>query len=322
MAAVLAIAGPLLGAAGSLSGLFGNNGASSVPMASNYQIAPQMLGGAANNSLDTISAMGGNNTWNIPQATNVTNTLNNNPGAQSWMNGAQGASNMGQAAAGNAFGAGGNQYAGANAVMNTAFDPQNALYQKSLQQTQDQQNVANSRAGVATSPYGAGLADQNLQNFNIGWQNNQLNRQTQGLGAATSANQAGAGLQQGATNLYGTSSALPYNAWNTIYGNQFGALQNLGQFGNSANAIPQQQVQDWNSILGIGNQQAGTANSIAQTGLNQNNMAFNQNQVYGNQLGQSLQGLGKAWGNYNSGSGSGNPYSTSSLPNSGLGGIY
>lgn len=76
---------------------------------------------------------------------------------------------------------------GANAVMNTAFDPQGALYDRTLQQVQDQQRVGQAARGITMSPYGAGLENKALSDFNIDWQNNQLGRQTQGLGAAQQA---------------------------------------------------------------------------------------------------------------------------------------
>lgn len=86
-----------------------------------------------------------------------------------------------------------------NAVLQTGFDPQNALYDRSFQQQQDQTNAANAMNGVAGSPFAAGLDTQANQNFNIDWQNNQLNRQIQALGAYDSAASTYAGNTEGLT---------------------------------------------------------------------------------------------------------------------------
>jgi len=55
----------------------------------------------------------------------------------------------------------------------TAFDPQNQLYNQQQQVNNQQQNAINAQNGVAGSPFGAGLAGESNQNFNINWQNNQ-----------------------------------------------------------------------------------------------------------------------------------------------------
>lgn len=90
----------------------------------------------------------------------------------------------------------------AQQTMQTAFDPQQALYKQLFQQQQDQGNVARSQAGVADTPYGAGLAQQGNQNFDINWQNQQLGRQAQGAQTAgslfgTAGNAATAGTAIG-----------------------------------------------------------------------------------------------------------------------------
>jgi hypothetical protein len=72
-------------------------------------------------------------------------------------------------------------------VLNTAFDPQSALYNRTQQQVTDQANAVNSQYGLGSSAAGAGVANQASENFNIDWQNQQLARQTQGLGAVGQA---------------------------------------------------------------------------------------------------------------------------------------
>ncbi|MCO1349262.1 hypothetical protein L0Z31_17505 (plasmid) [Burkholderia vietnamiensis] len=96
------------------------------------------------------------------------------------------ANSMGTQATGNYGMQNALQQAGAN-VFNMALDPQNALYDRTRQQLQDQTGVTNSMYGLGSSAAGAGVANQALSNFNIDWQNNQLGRAVQGLGAYAGA---------------------------------------------------------------------------------------------------------------------------------------
>jgi hypothetical protein len=170
-----------------------------------------------------------------------------------------------------AFGAGGN-------ILNTAFDSQQDLYNRTLQQVQDQTRAANEAAGVGTTPYGAGIESQAARNFNIDWQNQQLQRMIQG-------GQAGAGLQAGASPLFMQSAGLPYGAAQTIGGNQMGALGQLGQFGTSAAGIPGQQIGALQNYLGWGTGQQNLAGSLPlqqyYAGLGGQQQAFNQAQLAG-----------------------------------------
>ena len=87
-----------------------------------------------------------------------------------------------------------------NSALTTGFDPQGALFSQMFQQQKDQSNVTNAQNGVAGTPYGAGLVDNNNQNFDINWQNNQLGRQQTAAGTAQGLIGAGAtGAQTGTT---------------------------------------------------------------------------------------------------------------------------
>lgn len=105
----------------------------------------------------------------------------------------------------------------AQQVANTAFDPQQALYNQLINQTQQQSAAQNAMSGLSGTPYGAGLANQNLQNLAINWQNQQLGRQMQGLGALTQGyGAANQGLQDvlggfGAANTGFGSAATGFN---------------------------------------------------------------------------------------------------------------
>lgn len=128
-------------------------------------------------------------------------------------------------------------------ALTQGFDPQNALYNKLFQQQQDQANAENAMAGVATTPYGAGLVNQGNQNFNLAWQQQQLANQAQAAGTASQLANAGMGaLSSGAGtagNLLGSAAAAEQAPQNLI----------------------QQQIQDYLAYIS-----ANTANSAAMTG--------------------------------------------------------
>lgn len=87
----------------------------------------------------------------------------------------------------------------AGQALQNGFDPQNQLYGKLFQQQQDQTRANSAASGVAMTPYGTGLNNQADQNFNMGWQNNQLSRQAQGAQTAEGLlGRYGAGMQSGA----------------------------------------------------------------------------------------------------------------------------
>jgi hypothetical protein len=156
--------------------------------------------------------------------------------SQAWGNTA-GAEAAGQGTA--AIGQGANMYNASNAVLNTAFDPQQQLYNRMFQQNQDQTNASQAQRGITMSPYGAGAAAESNKNFNIDWQNNQLQRQTQGLQSAGQGNTTGANLGSTGVNQTMAAGQLPYNAAQQ-------GLQNT-----------EQTIQDYLAYLGKG--QAGDA---------------------------------------------------------------
>jgi len=258
------------------------------PPAANVQ-APTMqtynptgMGGAESNLLGGISNLGQFNLYgqNIPEASAITRGIIDNPGAPGWLSGAQYAGGMAQQGANNAFNAGGGLYSlGAN-VAGTAFDPQNALYARTVQQLQDQTRAGQAARGIQTTPYGAGLEDQQMRNFNIDWQNQQLQRQLQGLSGVGSAFGQANQMQSQAPGQYLQGSAMPYQVGQQIGQNQLGALSTLGGFGQQASQIPQQQIQDYYNYLGWGNQAnqgANTANNqLFQNQLRQSELGWNQ----------------------------------------------
>ena len=187
----------------------------------------------------------------------------------------------------------------------TAFDPQNALYNRTQQQVTDQTQAALASAGLGSSPYGAGVAGQTASNFNIDWQNAQLQRQAQGaqtygtISHAAGADFTGAaGLGQISTAATNQAGQLPYAAYGQ---NQQNIQQALGATtgGIAGLYTPMQNAFNQEQAYAAGGQQA------SQLALSGQGQAFAQNQQSMTALGQGLGGLASniqsIYNNWNSG---------------------
>lgn len=299
----------LIGLGGAAAGLFGGGGAG------NVQLPPQFnmpnMGGAASNAFSGIQNLGQYTNLassSMPFAQNTFQNLYNNPYAGGFQGAAGQAAGMGQNAAvgaygggANLMGAGQNLLPGAQQIMNTAFDPQQALYNRTLAQTTDQTRAGLETRGLATTPYGAGVEAGALNNFNIDWQNQQLQRQALGanaagglVGAGGNAINMGAGIMNQAPGQYLQASAYPYSTFSQIGGGQNQALQNYLGFGQQAQGIANAPVTDYLSYLQTGNSANQVANQQAQLALNQQQQQFQQNMLYGQMLGGSMYGIGRA----------------------------
>ena len=223
----------------------------------------------------------------------------NNPELKGYMSGAK--------TAGRGYDLAGLQaQAGGGLLMNDAyglyqmgFDPQQALYDKLRQQNTDQSAVMASMYGVGSSPYGAGLADQSNTNFNIDWQNQQLQRAlqaSQGIGQdVTGAQQMyGAGAQD-----YLMGGKVPYDAYNTALGGVNSAINTYMGGAQQGNQLQSDPINAWLQYLGMGQ---------GAVGMNQNAFGMNQNTagMYGSMLYPAMyQGFGSMFGG-----GGGNPYAS------------
>jgi hypothetical protein len=173
-----------------------------------------------------------------PAALNASAALTNNIGAAV-------PSVMGGATAGaNAL----NQYG--NQILGTAFDPQGALYNQLQNQAVQQSEAAASAAGLGGSAYGASTVGNNLNNFNINWQNQQLARQAQGLGAAEPAFTTAAGLPGSAASSLG--AGLSAAAQGGIAPEQLGAslTSQIGQILQGADTLPANVAQQYATLGG------------------------------------------------------------------------
>jgi hypothetical protein len=86
-------------------------------------------------------------------------------------------------------------YGAPGKIIEQAFDPQQALYNRTLNQLRGQTDTQLAETGLGNTPYGAAVMGNALSNFNIDWQNQLLNREITGAeGAAQLYGQAiGAG---------------------------------------------------------------------------------------------------------------------------------
>lgn len=300
-----AYAGAAAGLASSVNGLVGGTGQPTPYQFQNSGQADNQFGSTQNILSGYANALPAQT---VPQYQQIEQNLYNNPYAGLMQQGAQSAANYGsntlapqqQQGAAALSGAAQGELPYASQMLQTGFDPQNALYQRTLQQTQDQTGAALANSGVAQTPYGQGIMGQTLGNFNIDWQNNELARQQSAAsGAGSIIGSAGTGLS-GASALGGSAlgtlsgaSALPYNSAQTIGQNQFGALGGLTS-GVGGSLAPAQSVNAQNlSYLGAGTG-AGSAGSNAWSQGIQGNSQLGQG--FGSALGQ----LGNLFGSGNS----------------------
>jgi hypothetical protein len=299
-------------AIGGLSGLLGGSKQPQAPQG--YQ--PQYSGWVDSAVQPGIAQLGQYNTGAqaIPYAQQAFQSTFNNPYAGNYQQNANATADIGQGVGGaqiggglNLIGAGSSMLPWAQQILQTGFDPQNALYNRTQQQLTDQIRAGESARGIAMSPYGAGVENKGLSDFNIDWQNQQLNRQnTAAQGAGYLTNSAGNAINLGQNvstlglQTLNNAAALPYSTANTIGQNQFGAINQFGQAGATATDTSQKQIQDYLAYLGVGNQAAGVANQGYANQLTAQNQQFNQGQTLGKNLGAGAQGIG----NWFSGGGS------------------
>lgn len=90
-------------------------------------------------------------------------------------------------------------YGAAGQVLQTAMDPQQALYDRTAHRMQDQVRAGQAARGLGNSEAGMMEEADAMSNFNIDWQNAQLARQATGIQAAGTA--TGAGVNAG--RMYG-----------------------------------------------------------------------------------------------------------------------
>ncbi len=137
------------------------------------------------------------------------------------------------------------------------LDPQQQLHDYMQQQVVDNSRAATSARGIGMSANAAGIENQATSNFNMDWQNQQLQRQLSGLqgmtGANSAANQSGAmagmdlsgamGFQQQAPGYTMSSAMAPISAQQAQfqmpmdYANMFSSAEGQDVLGQQANVM-------------------------------------------------------------------------------------
>ena len=169
-----------------------------------------------------------------------------------------------------------NLYNAGNQVYQTSLDPQNALFNQTQQQLTDQVNAGQAMRGLGNSAVGGQEYNQAMQNFDISWQNQQLARQTQGIGAMAQASQAGGAQGQ----LTGANLAAQAGA----YGTAGGYAQQQGQVPLSAQqyaaqqpgVVGQQYAQQMAGLHGLNATNMNQAQSYMGMGQTASMNAYNQ----------------------------------------------
>jgi hypothetical protein len=215
----------------------------------------------------------------IPQFQQAQRNISNNPYAGLQQQGAGAVANLGAGVAGQQLSGANSLFGAGNQVLGQAFDPQQALYNRTQQQVMDQINAANAASGVS-GPAAAGVAQQGISNFNIDWQNNLLNRERMGIQAGGQAFAGGADLGNLGLGTIASSSGMPYNTYLGQQQNIIGGLNSLNAGVLGAFALPQQELQNTEAYLGLGQ----SANNLALMGQQQN---FNQGMMNGAGLANS-----------------------------------
>lgn len=311
--------GPAISAGGALMNLFGGSG----PPAPAPVWHPPGMDAVSGNVTNQIGQNLNNNVPGqlMPQYQQLIAMLNNNPGAAGFLQGAGQAGSYGSAAAGNASQGGDYLSMLAHAIGGQAFDPQNALYGRTQQMLQEQTRASNEARGINNTPYGAGVENKSMSDFNIDWQNNMLQRMIGGGTAAGNLMNSGVNLSAMAPGLQYQAGQMPYQAFNTIGQGQVGNLDRLAQAGITAQQIPNQAIAQWLQYIGAGNTANQVSNQNAQVAGQNQQLGFMQNQITGNQLGQSVNALGKGINSMytNSGSPASQPTYYSSTTGTGWG---
>jgi hypothetical protein len=183
-----------------------------------------------------------------------------------------------------------------NQLWNQAADPQHALYNQMQQQVQDQTGAVNSMYGLGASGAGAGIAQQALGQFDMNWQNQQLQRMLQGAQGYEGLSRAGGQM--------GTLGAANLQAGMGYYGQQPGYTQQSAgvplQAQQMVAGMPAQNanqyVQGISSAMTPYNQQMNQTIPYMNYGAGAQNNAFTQNLKQDKQQNEFLNQIGTAAG--------------------------
>lgn len=130
----------------------------------------------------------------------------------------------------------------ADTLLREGFNQNNDVYGRAAHNLTEQVRASQGARGIQTSPYGAGLENEALGNFNLDWENAQLGRMSQAMGSALPA-YAQAGQQMG----YGQAVAQSVPQ----LGNDM--FKTAAGVGNMAYAQPEAVINGYLNYTGAGN---------------------------------------------------------------------
>ncbi len=147
-------------------------------------------------------------------------------------------------------------FAAGDAILQQGMDPQSALYNRTRNQVEQQTRAGMEARGVNDTPYGGSVEGGVMSNFNIDWQNQQLQRLMQAIqGGATAYGSGGNAIAGGEglgasvpQNMSGYAAGLQQLGMNTTVPDQWkaGAYSNLfGTGAGAQNSNYQSQVAAW-----------------------------------------------------------------------------
>ena len=227
-------------------------GGSSAPMA----YTPTNQAGADSSYNSTLNSLtsgnqGTYNTANTGFNTAYQNVLDN-PYYQ------QGQNQVNSAAA-TQYAQGGTDIANANtlnsmapSIIASGFDPTSALYNNQLKSAQDAQSIASAQAGVAGSPFAAGMQGDATTNFNTNWQAGQAQKQQQAVAALAQLFGQSSNLSSTGASQQMQGAMAPTQAYNANQSTIMTALSNLVNGMGSASAPLASDVSGYGNYLNIG----------------------------------------------------------------------
>lgn len=145
-----------------------------------------------------------------------------------------------------------------DALWQAGADPRGDLYRRTAQQVQDQSRAATSARGIGMSGEAAGIENQNMRNFNMDWQSQQLARMLQAGGAAGNLYQGALGANALTPGYAMQSGAVPWGAISTAAGYP---LQAMSQYLPIIAAMNQQYGAGMDKLIPYMNYGAGATNS-------------------------------------------------------------
>ncbi len=202
-------------------------GGSSAPMA--YTPANQAGADASYTStLNNLSA-GNQGTYNTANTgfNNTYNAVANNPYAASAQTGVNTAAAAGYGAGQTSMNNASTLNGMAPSIIASGFDPTSALYNSQLKSAQDAQSIASSQAGVAGSPFAAGMQGDATTGFNMNWQAQQAQKQQQAIAALASLFGSSNDLASSGATQMANSAVAPSEQFNANQSAIMSALSNL-----------------------------------------------------------------------------------------------